>query len=185
MPRSNPTPRIGPLPPDERSGAQEELLAGTMDALQGANIFSTLVRAPGLFRRWLPFAGKLLAGKLPARDRELLILRTAWNCRADYEWGHHVALGLAAGLGREEIDRIPGGPEAPGWPPLDTLLLQAADDLHADQRIAEATWRGLEATYDEQQLIELPMLVGHYHLVAMTLKTLGVELEPGFEALPS
>ena len=42
----------------------------------------------------------------------------------------------------------------------------------------------LAARYDERQLIELPMLVGHYHLVAFTLNSLGVQLEPGLEGLP-
>ena len=154
-----------------------------MASLRDANIFSTLVQAPGLFRRWLPFGGKLLSGKLPARDRELLILRTAWNCRAGYEWGHHVAIGLESGLTRQEVDRVPDGPAA-NWPTPDALLLQAADELHAEQRMSDATWEGLSSRYDTQQLIELPMLVGHYHLVAMTLNTLGVELEPGYEDLP-
>ena len=184
MPPSTPSPRISPLAPESRSDQQQELLAGTMAELAGANIFSTLVRAPGLFRRWLPFAGKLLAGKLPGRDRELLILRTAWNCRAEYEWGHHVTLGLQAGLTREELDRVPDGP-GPSWPPLDRLLLQAADELHRDQTLSDATWGALAAHYDTPQLIELPMLVGHYHLVAMTLKSLGVVLEPGYEPLPT
>lgn len=178
------SPRIAPVTADELSEQQKELLGSTRGGLQAANIFATLVRAPGLFRRWLPFGGKLLAGKLPARDRELLILRTAWNCRADYEWGHHVAIGLDAGLTREEIDRVAEGPGA-GWPPADLLLLQAADELHRDQRLADATWEALRARYDTQQLVELPMLVGHYHLVAMTLNSLGVELESGFEGLPS
>lgn len=184
MPPTPSSPRIGPLAPHELTDAQAELLAGTMADLKGANIFSTLVRAPGLFRRWLPFGGKLLSGKLPARDRELLILRTAWNCRADYEWGHHVAIGLQCGLRRQEIDRVPAGP-GPAWPAADALLLQAADELHQRQRLSDATWEGLRSHYDEQQLIELPMLVGHYHLVAMTLNTLGVELEEGYEGLPS
>ena len=60
------------------------------------NIFTTLVRHPGLFRKWLPFGGKLLAGKLPPRDRELLILRTGWNTRADYEWHQHVRIARAS-----------------------------------------------------------------------------------------
>lgn len=175
-------PRIPPVPPAQRDDQQRELLGA--EGLAEANIFATLVRAPGLFRRWLPFGGKLLAGKLPPRDRELLILRTAWNCRAAYEWGHHVAIGLKSGLTREEIDRIPAGPSA-GWPPADALLLQAADELHAGQRLGDASWDALRSRYDEEQLVELPMLVGHYHLVAMTLNSLQVELEPGHEPLPS
>jgi 4-carboxymuconolactone decarboxylase len=177
-----PRPRIPPLPEIERSQQQQELLQSVQ--VSADNIFATLVRAPGLFRRWLPFGGKLLAGKLSARDRELLILRTAWNCRAGYEWGHHVAIGLQSSLTRDEIDRVPDGPDA-GWPRADAVLLRAADELHADYRLADATWESLRARYNEEQLIELPMLVGHYHLLAMTLNSLGVELEPGYEELPS
>ncbi len=175
------TPRIPPLPEPDRSADQRELLGATR--VSAANLFATLVRAPGLYRKWLPFGGKLLAGKLPARDRELLILRTAWNCRADYEWGHHVAIGLESGLVREEIERVPGGPDA-GWATADLVLLRAADELHGSSRLSDDTWASLRARYDDEQLIELLMLVGHYHLVAMTLNSLAVELEPGFETLP-
>jgi hypothetical protein len=105
------------------------------------------------------------------------------NCRASYEWGHHVAIGLESGLTREEVDRVSEGPEA-GWPAPDALLLHAADELHLEQRVSDATWEGLSARYDAQQLIELPMLVGHYHLVAMTLNSLGVEFERDYEDLP-
>jgi alkylhydroperoxidase family enzyme len=177
-------PRIAPLQPEDRSSQQQELLEGSAAALSDANIFATLVRAPGLFRRWLPFAGKLLSGKFPARERELLILRTAWNCRSRYEWGHHVAIGLECGLAREEVDLIPKGPDA-GWSGPDALLLRAADELHLEQCLSNATWDGLSTRFDTQQLIELPMLVGQYHLVAMTLNSLGVELEPGYEDFPS
>src|SRR5207245_2181605 len=91
-----------------------------------------------LVRRWLPFGTMMLTGELPARDRELLILRTAWNCRSAYEWGQHVRIGLAAGVTQDEIDRVPPGPGAPGWSPLDAALLGAADELPdvGDPRVA-------------------------------------------------
>jgi alkylhydroperoxidase family enzyme len=149
-----------------------------------SNIFTTLIRAEGLTRRWLPFAGKLLNGKLPARDRELLVLRTAWNCQAEYEWAQHVAVGLAAGLTQEEIDRVPAGPGAE-WSEFDAYLLRAADELHRDWCISDDTWAVLAARYDTQQLIELPMLVGQYHMVAMTLNTLGVAIDEGLPGFPA
>lgn len=178
-------PRIPPLPPQEQDEQARELLSdvrinGAPDA-PTANIFSTLVRHPGLFRRWLPFAGKLLAGRLPARERELLILRTGWLCQAEYEWAQHVIIGRAAGLSDEEIDRIKAGPDAGGWDPFEATLLRAADELHAKARMDEATWSELADHYDEQQLIEVPMVVGHYHMVAFTLNSLGVPLEEGVE----
>jgi 4-carboxymuconolactone decarboxylase len=173
-------PRIPPLPADEQDEQARELLGGVrVTDAPAANIFATLVRHPGLFRRWLPFGGKLLTGKLPARDRELLILRTALHCRAEYEWGQHRLIGLSAGISEDEIDRVRQGPGADGWDPFDAALLTAADELHSDARISDATWETLASRYDERQLIEVPMVVGHYHLVAFTLNSLGVQLEPG------
>jgi alkylhydroperoxidase family enzyme len=168
---------------EERSPAVQSLLETVTVAGSEANIFTTLVRAEGLTRKWLPFGGKLLNGKLPARDRELLILRTGWNCRAAYEWAQHVVIGREAGLSNEEIARVPAGPDA-GWSETDQLLLRAADELHESWSISDSTWAGLAEVYDTAQLIELPMLVGHYHMVAMTLNTLGIELDPGLPAMP-
>jgi 4-carboxymuconolactone decarboxylase len=173
-------PRIPPLPADEQDEQARELLGGVrVTDAPAANIFATLVRHPGLFRRWLPFGGKLLTGKLPARDRELLILRTALHCRAEYEWGQHRLIGLSAGISEDEIDRVRQGPGADGWDPFDAALLTAADELHSEARISDPTWETLASRYDERQLIEVPMVVGHYHLVAFTLNSLGVQLEPG------
>ncbi|MGQ0802511.1 MAG: carboxymuconolactone decarboxylase family protein [Actinomycetota bacterium] len=180
MSKSATGPRIAPLSPDERDAQAQELLgdAGAPGS-PASNIFTTLVRHPGLFRKWLPFGGKLLAGKLSGRDRELLILRTGWRCRSEYEWGQHVLIARAEGLVDDEITRIKDGPDAPGWDPFDATLLRAADELHDDSKISDATWDKLAGRYDERQLVEVPMLVGHYHMVAYTLNSLGVEREPG------
>jgi 4-carboxymuconolactone decarboxylase len=179
------SPRVRPLPRGERSPSAQALLESVTVAGAEANIFTTLVRAEGLTRKWLPFGGKLLNGKIPGRDRELLILRTGWNCRAEYEWAQHVPIGLAVGLAQEEIDRVPAGPEAPGWSPFDAALLRAADELHHHWCITDSTWAELTARYDTAQLIELPMLVGHYHMVAMTLNSLGVQLDEGLSGFPA
>ncbi len=180
MPDRPETPRVAPAAAADLDAPAQALLSGaTPPGSRATNIFATLVRHPGLFRRWLPFGGKLLAGKLPARDRELLVLRVAWRCRSEYEWGQHVLIGTAAGLTDDEVRRIRGGPDTPGWDAFDATLLRAADELHDDSCIGEQTWRALAARYDERQLIEVPMLVGHYHLVAFALNSLGVQREPG------
>ena len=172
--------RITPVPLAERTGQVRELLdQSSSGAETDANIFTTLVRAPGLFRRWLPFGGKLLNGKIPARDRELLILRTGWNCGAEYEWAQHVRIALRLGITSGEVERVTLGPDAIGWSPLEAALLRAADELHETSTASDATWSIIAESYDTAQLIELPMLVGHYHLVAMTLNTLGVQLDDG------
>ena len=176
--------RLAPLADDELDDQQQELLEGVLTPGGTQNIFRTLVRHPGLFRKWTPFGGKLLNGKLPARDRELAILRVGWLCRSEYEWGQHVPIGKRAGLTGEEIARIPEGPSAAGWSDLDSAILRATDELHEDACISDPTWARLAEAFDEKQLIELVMAVGHYHLVSMTLNTLGVQREDGVVGLP-
>jgi len=181
-------PRIPPLPAEGRDPRTEEYLASLRqpDGTE-LNIFATLARHPKLFKRWSAFGGTLLyGGVLPARERELLILRTGYLCRAPYEWGQHVVIGRAAGLTDEEIARVAAGPDADGWSPDEALLLRATDELHADSRIGDATWAALAARWDDQQLIEVCMVVGQYHLVSFALNSLGVEPESDdFPALPA
>lgn len=179
-------PRIPPLPREGRDPRTEELLAG-LRRPDGSelNIFATLAHHPRVLKRWSAFGGTLLyAGTLSHRDRELLILRTAWHCGAHYEWGQHVDIARAAGVTDDEIGRVPAGPDAGGWSDDDATLLRAADELHADSRIGDPTWAALRERYDEQQLIELCMVVGQYHLVAFTLNSLDVQPEPGLPAMP-
>jgi alkylhydroperoxidase family enzyme len=177
------TPRIAPISPDEHDDEVDELLGTARvpgaDRPQAANIFLTLVRNRGLFRRWMPFGGKLLNGKLPARERELAILRVGWLCQAEYEWGQHVIIGKRCGLSDDEIERIKQGADAPGWSPLDAAILRASDELHTDSCISDKTWHELAATYNDAQMIELVMVIGHYHLVSFALNSLGVQLEAG------
>ena len=178
-------PRIAPLLPAERPPRTEELLATLRFDPDGddMNLFATLAHHPRLLRRWSQFGGLLLAGgTLPARDREVLILRTAANCGADYEWGHHLSIGATAGLSANEMTALAGSRrEAEG---VDQDLVRAADELHDRNMIIDETWTSLAARYDEPQLIEVCMVVGQYHLVAFTLRSLGVEREAGVEGLP-
>lgn len=180
-------PRIAPLPEAERDDYARELLAlagGPGGGGRTPNLWTTLVRHPGLFRHWIPFGGKLLAGKIPKRDRELMILRTAWRCGAEYEWGQHCRIAREAGITDDELLRIAGGPDAPGWDRFDAALLRAVDELHDGSRVTDETWAQLAERYDTKQLIELPMLVGQYHLVAFTMNTLQLEHEAGADRFP-
>ena len=149
------------------------------------NIFATLAHHPKLMKRWLVFGNHVLAkSTLPARDRELLILRTGWNCRAPYEWGQHVAIARDVGIGDEEIGRVAAGPDANGWSAADAALLRAADELHATQAIADATYAALAARYDAQGLLDIVFTVGQYTLVSMALNTFRVERDDGVSGVP-
>jgi alkylhydroperoxidase family enzyme len=180
-------PRIEPL--DEKQWDQEiQPLMELMKAFGGGrvfNIFSTAAHHPKLLKNWMVFGTQILnKSTLPARERELLILRTGWLCQAVYEWGQHVAIGKQCGLTDEEIERITKGPNAPGWNDLDKLLLQAADELQSDHCVSDTTWKALSAKLDTKQMLDLLFTVGQYTLVSMVLNSLGVELDPGLSGFP-
>src|SRR2546426_2001345 len=94
------------------------------------NIYKTLARHPKLLKRWGVFGTHVLyKNTLPARERELLILRTGWLCRSEYEWGQHVLIARGSGVNDDEIARVKEGPDAAGWDETDATMLRAADEL--------------------------------------------------------
>lgn len=179
-------PRIAPLAISAVDAKTAAMLNSVRQNGEVYNLFTTLAQHPQLMEKWLPFASQvLLASSLPVRDRELVILRTGWLSQAEYEWGHHVAIGKQAGLSEDDFKRVIQGPDAAGLAPFDATLLRAVDELNHDSFISDATWKSLSEKYNTQQLMDLLFLAGNYKLVSMVLNSLGVQLESGFEGFPT
>lgn len=175
-------PRVRPLPESEWNEEAREFLRRVEREGQVLNIYKTLARHPKLLKRWSVFGTHVLyKSTLPARERELLILRTGWLCRSEYEWGQHVSIAKGCGISTEEINRVMEGPDAAGWDQSDVALLRAVDELLGDAFIGDATWQMLSERFDTPQLIDIIFTVGQYHLVSMALNTLGVQLDDGVE----
>jgi 4-carboxymuconolactone decarboxylase len=169
--------RIPPLPEGEWSDEVRELLPKGRKPL---NIFTTLVRHPALFKRWMVFGGHILSkSTLSPRDRELLILRTGYRCQSPYEFHQHTRIGLDSGLTAEEIQRLQGPID--GWSEHDSLLLKASDELHDNFLISDETFQKLRGTYNEKQIFDLIFTVGQYTLVSMFLNSVGVQIEQASE----
>ena len=172
-------PRLQPLSDGDLGEDASDFLKQVERDGRVLNIYRTLAAHPKLLKRWAVFGTHVLyQNSLPARERELLILRTGWLCRSEYEWGQHVIIGRASGLSDEEIERVKEGPEA-DWDDSDAALLSATDELHSDSFISDSTWQRLSKTWHTKQLIDIVFTVGQYHTVSMALNTLGVQLEKG------
>jgi alkylhydroperoxidase family enzyme len=153
-------------------------LGGLATGNDPLRVFTAIGIHRRLFRWWLPFGASLLrGGRLAPADTELLILRTAWNCGAWYEWVQHVPLALRSGLSSKTIPAVTEVPAHPGWTPRQRVLLEAADELHQARVVTEPTWKTLSSLLTVEQCIEVCFVVGHYEMLAMTLNSLGVEPE--------
>jgi alkylhydroperoxidase family enzyme len=176
--------RIAPLDPPYPAGIQ----ASFDVAMRGApplTLFRVLARNPRVLSR-LMAGGLLDRGSITLRQRELMILRTTARCGAEYEWGVHVAaFGAKAGWTPAEVRASAhGAADDAAWQADERLIIRLADALHDANDVDEILWADLTNVFAEDQLIELVMLAGFYHMVSFALRAFRVPLEPHAPRLP-
>lgn len=172
--------RVAPI--DESAWTDAERALVSTYALKGVadNRLRTFLNHPELVKGVMPFANYVAtASTLTPRERELLILRTAWLCQGTYVWAHHVVAARQAGLSAGEIARIAQGPAAKGWSPFEATLLRAADELHNSSFVSDPTWRAMSERYDTPHMIDAVFAVAAFTMLALTDNSLRVQLEPG------
>jgi AhpD family alkylhydroperoxidase len=180
--------RLPPLPDDAWDDEVRAALTGFLprrrhNAREAGNALATLVRHPDLARSFLGFNVHLLVrSTLPARLRELAILRVAARRGCGYEWTHHARMAAAAGLTPAEIERAGrhagSGDRASVPDGLEAAVLRAVDELDDDSVLSDRTWGVLCEHLDERQLMDLVFTVGAYCLLAMAFNSFGVEPDP-------
>ena len=173
------SPRIAPLQNAEMDAEQQEIVAPMGERV--INIFRTMIQAPKAAKGFLAWGNYVLSKKndLPAREREIVILRIGFLCKSGYEWTQHVPIGVRAGLTEDEVARIKGGADAAGWSAADQALLRASDELHHDQFITDGTWAALKAHFTDKQCMDVVFTAGQYTQVSMILNSFGVQLDAG------
>jgi len=181
-------PRYAPLRLDEVSPEGQE----QVDAIRAAfhipdsrpfpDVSLITLRHPGMFKGQMVLGIELAArGAIPGRERELMILRLALLAGAPFEWCEHVDIGKAFGITAEDLERVIAGSAAPGWTEHESAMLRAVEELLADYCLGEETWDTLARTWDEKQMLELPMLVGAYLMTAMQQNSLKIQPKGGFD----
>ncbi len=174
-------PRIAPLADDQLDADQKEILAPMAATGRVLNIFRTMANAPKAAKGFLAWGNYVLSRRndLPAREREIVILRIGYLCKSGYEWTQHVAIGKQSGLTDDEVARIKEGADAGGWSAADQALLRASDELHHDQFITNPTWSQLKAHFSDKQCMDVVFTAGQYTQVSMILNSFGVQLDQG------
>jgi 4-carboxymuconolactone decarboxylase len=173
--------RLPPLPADQWDDAVDKALAVMLPKERrtpenASNILATFVHHPELIKEFLKFNVHLLfRSTLPARERELAILRVAHRTDSEYEWFQHVKMGLREGLTEGDIAALQRGEAADDF---DRTILTGVDELMDSYELSDATWAALGDRFDARQRMDFVFTIGCYITVAMALKTFGVELDP-------
>jgi alkylhydroperoxidase family enzyme len=180
-----PEPRIPPLAPEQLSEDAMQLAAKLranfgLATSQLPDSVATMLRHPDLYRAQIEFVTRRAqASVLAPRDRELVILRTAWLCHSDYAWGEHVNFAKKAGVSADEIEWLTQGSAAPKWNERDRALNRLVEELHETSFVSDETWSVIAANFTDKQIIEILMMVGSYHEVAYLYNAMRVRLIPG------
>jgi 4-carboxymuconolactone decarboxylase len=172
------TPRIPTV--DDPDEEQAGLLAKTLLSPEGRplNVFATLAHSPQLLRRMNALGGYFFVhAGIPARDRELVILRTAGRIGCAYELGQHRWIGAEAGLMPEEIESAIVPQSTHQWSPEDRALFTFVDEVLSSDTVGDDSWDGLAGSYDELQRAELLVLIGYYRMLGVVLNGLRVQLD--------
>lgn len=142
------------------------------------HLFTTLGQNRALFLSFLPYSGVLLNwGKLPKRDKELVILRVGHLRDSEYELQQHRRLARSRGVDSALQDKIFAGPTAPGLTERERALLAAVDEFVLNRDLTDDIFAELSAHLTRQQVIEFCALAGHYDAIAAILATLRVPMD--------
>jgi 4-carboxymuconolactone decarboxylase len=115
---------------------------------------------------------------LPAKLREIAILRVGYLSNAPYETFQHEALGRFVGLSDAQIEAVRDGDAAsPALDQVERAVLEFVDDLVENVRAGDATLAAVRKHLSDAQVVDLILVSGAYMMISRFLETTGVEID--------
>ena len=176
--------RVPRLPREEYTDASREAQAfwGEPDAWENGsatNIIQVIANHPDFAKAYNAWGWHLLVtNTVPARDRELVILRVGWLKKSEYEWHNHVGYALNLGMTLEEIAAVKDGADSEfPFSENDRAILRGVDELIDTNDLSDETWADLARFYDRKQLMDYLHMIGHYVMIAWSVNAMRMPLE--------
>lgn len=158
-----------------------EAVRGVLERLPAQlNIFKLMAHAETGFRPLLRLGTSILGQqRLPARLRELAILRVATLEDARYEWVQHVPIARAAGASEAQVAALEAGElEADCFEPVERSVLRFTDEVVETATASEGLVKEIVSRTSERELVELILAIGFYMTVARLMNVCAIDLEP-------
>ncbi|MFE4415094.1 carboxymuconolactone decarboxylase family protein [Streptomyces sp. NPDC093064] len=140
-----------------------------------------------------PFAGWMLAGRaaltstvVPARLRELVILRTGHLMKCPYEIAQHTYLAEDFGVGSRQRDALAadGRLAEGGFSPAELAVLEMTTELVTTASLAPARLDRLREVLGDEQLLEVLMIINRWSGLALMINALDVDIDTGTRFSP-
>jgi alkylhydroperoxidase family enzyme len=149
------------------------------NAMSKLNVVRALLQNPAVTAAQSHLAGTLMASKtLNPRMRELVILRTGWRTKSEYEFCQHVGIARRLRMSDEEILGVRDPTNCKAFSEVDRAVVAMADELNDSAEVSEKTWSVLERFFSPAELVELLLVSGFWRMMAGFLKTARIPLDP-------
>ena len=167
--------RLPYLTPDDLAPEDRDLLERDINLVKITSYSPGGARAFHRLGGWIRFKSTL-----DPRLREMAILRVGVLARADYEYTHHIELGMQFGMSEHDVRDVVTGPGAPGLGDLERLILTATDEITLDGAVGADTFAALQDHLDGERLVEFTLAVAYYNAVTRFLKTFAINVEDDY-----
>lgn len=115
---------------------------------------------------------------LPPRLSEFVILITAREWSAQYEWYAHHPLAMRGGLRPEIAQALAEGRRPEGMSEDETAVYDFCIELHRNRSVSDVTYERARDVLGEQGIMDMIGLSGWYTLVSMVLNTSRISPPP-------
>jgi len=139
------------------------------------NLYSMLLHSPPVCAGWLAFLTAIRQqSSLPARIRELVIMRIAVVNGADYEFQQHQPIARSVGISDAEIDAL-RATTLTVFGERDAAVLRYCDAMTREVHVADDIFKQVKAHFGEREVVELTATIAAYNLVSRFLEALQVD----------
>ena len=147
-------------------------------------VYRMLAHAQTAFLPMLQTVGAI-QGKLELapRLRQLAILRVAQRDGCEYELVQHEVISRIEGVPEEQIASLRAGRATGGeFDETDTLVLRFVDEVLDQIEAGESTFAAMTQRFSAREIVELLVVIGQYHAMAMLLRSTALEPQPPLDA---
>jgi alkylhydroperoxidase family enzyme len=146
-----------------------------------ADLHRVMIHSPEALRRVLG-VGRYVRHQspLPARLRELAILRVSYLLRSDYQWTHHLALAEACGISDADIRGVIVGGSFKDFDADTRAVLLIAEAMTLGEDVSPDMIADLRRVMSSEEVVDLVVAISHHNGLARTIIALGVEVEDKF-----
>jgi uncharacterized peroxidase-related enzyme len=138
--------------------AQNEFLADLEKRSNRPNrFFRTMAHRPDVLKSFVPFYGSVMGpGSVDRRTKELVYLTVSYTNKCAYCTAAHVASGRKAGVTEDEMQALQAAQDG-GFSAPERAAIEYARELTRTADAAQ-TRGGLEAHYNDEQIVEITLI---------------------------